>query len=532
VLALAGLTCGLVEPCAAQTVPGFAIGKYQPAASGSDWFASESLDLRGSARPAAGVVLDLGYEPLVSYDADGSEGAAVIAAQVLAHLGGGIVLADKFRFGLSIPVLLANDGERVRAVQGEYEAGAGPALGDLRVSADVLLVGMYGRPLSLALGAHLFVPTGSQSAYTSDGTVRALPRLMAAGEIGDFVYAAHAGVHIRPHSRDFTDTKLGHELVVGAAAGIRLLDRALTVGPEIYGASIGPRFSKEGSVPIEALVGGKYTVLQDYRVGLAAGPGLTEGLGAAELRAVASVEWSPAIPDDRDRDRDGVIDLHDECPTVPTGAKPDPFRLGCPAEDADGDGIVDHEDACPEAPGVHSLELGKNGCPPPAPSRKKPSDRDKDGVTDDLDKCPDEPGVPEADGCPRAMVDTKAQQIRIMQRIEFAYAKASLLPDSTPVLEAVAAILREHREISHVVIQGHTDNVGGSDYNVKLSQRRAETVRRWLLDRGIAAERLQAVGFGEERPLESNDTEQGRRTNRRVEFHIKGGSAEDSAHRP
>jgi outer membrane protein OmpA-like peptidoglycan-associated protein len=174
----------------------------------------------------------------------------------------------------------------------------------------------------------------------------------------------------------------------------------------------------------------------------------------------------------------------------------------------------------------------KNGCPPEPPKPLPKPDRDGDGVPDADDACPDEPGYPEAKGCPRAKVDVAAKQIRIMQRIEFEYRKATLRPESTAVLEAVAAILEEHPHIKLVEIQGHTDNIGGSDYNLDLSKRRAEAVRKWLIDHGIASERLQTVGYGEDRPLESNDAPEGRQNNRRVEFHIKGGGQGEPGSEP
>ena len=93
-------------------------------------------------------------------------------------------------------------------------------------------------------------------------------------------------------------------------------------------------------------------------------------------------------------------------------------------------------------------------------------------------------------------------------------------PAGDPILEAVLGILTQHTEITHVRIEGHTDNVGGEAFNRKLSEGRAASVRAWLVKHGVDASRLTSAGFGQTRPVDSNDTEDGRRNNRRVEFHI------------
>jgi hypothetical protein len=126
---------------------------------------------------------------------------------------------------------------------------------------------------------------------------------------------------------------------------------------------------------------------------------------------------------------------------------------------------------------------------------------------------------PALHGCPLARVEE--DQIVITQRIEFEFNSAKLVPSSTPVLEAVLEILKEHEEITEVLVEGHTDNVGKPAYNKKLSDKRAASVVKWLVEHGIDQGRLRSAGVGLERPIASNDDEVGRQKNRRVEFHIK-----------
>ena len=219
----------------------------------------------------------------------------------------------------------------------------------------------------------------------------------------------------------------------------------------------------------------------------------------------------------KDSDGDGVYDYDDMCPDTPAGAHPDPAKKGCPAIDSDGDGVFDYEDKCPQVPaGAHpETAPDKLGCPKP--------DRDHDTVPDDVDACPDKPGAPSPDpkknGCP-GLVEVKNGVIVIFQPVFFATIKDTILKKSFPVLNAVADALKAEPEIKKIMIEGHTDNRGKASKNMELSDRRARSVMNYLIGKGIAAERLDAQGYGDSKPVASNKTSKGRAANRRVEFHI------------
>jgi outer membrane protein OmpA-like peptidoglycan-associated protein len=249
---------------------------------------------------------------------------------------------------------------------------------------------------------------------------------------------------------------------------------------------------------------------------------------------IAQVEPEPAV---KDTDGDGIPDDIDRCPLDPEDFDGFQDEDGCPDPDNDGDGIVDVLDACPNAPGP----LENRGCPvfdrdgdgvpddvdkcPDVPGPKEnmgcpDTDRDHDGVPDRLDKCPDDPGPP-PDGCPKkyTLVEVKKDRILIKQQVHFASAKYKVLPDSYALLNQVAQVLKDQPTMK-VSVEGHTDTVGPEVMNMKLSQARAEEVRAYLVKKGVAAERLQAVGFGPTKPIASNKTETGRAKNRRTEFRI------------
>ena len=160
------------------------------------------------------------------------------------------------------------------------------------------------------------------------------------------------------------------------------------------------------------------------------------------------------------------------------------------------------------------------GRPQGEPAAARTPTRDHDGVVDRLDKCPDEPGLP-PDGCPKkyTLVEIKKDRIVIKQQVHFASAKYKVLPDSFTLLDEVALVLRDYPAM-RVSVEGHTDSVGAEAMNMKLSQARAEAVQAYLVKKGIAEERLEAIGFGPTKPIASNKTEPGRTQNRRTEFRI------------
>jgi outer membrane protein OmpA-like peptidoglycan-associated protein len=177
--------------------------------------------------------------------------------------------------------------------------------------------------------------------------------------------------------------------------------------------------------------------------------------------------------------------------------------------------VIDSQDACADVPGVASEDPARNGCPP---------DRDGDGILDDVDACPDAAGEAheekEKSGCPRVAI--VVDEIRITEKVHFATRSARILPESDGLLEEIARLLRDHPEILLVSIEGHTDSRDNDYYNKQLSTWRAAAVRRWLVERGkVEPKRLTSEGFGEDRPIASNDTEEGMARNRRVEFLIK-----------
>lgn len=220
-----------------------------------------------------------------------------------------------------------------------------------------------------------------------------------------------------------------------------------------------------------------------------------------------------------DRDGDGILDKDDRCPADPEDKDGFQDEDGCPEPDNDGDGLADVADKCPlEAEDKDGFE-DEDGCPDP--------DNDSDGVLDAKDKCPNEKetinGFQDEDGCPdkgRTLVVVHKEKIEILDRVYFATNKDVIEKRSFGLLKQVALTIIAHPEIAKIRVEGHTDDVGGRVKNIDLSQRRAESVVKFLVKEGVAKDRLTPQGFAFDRPLVPNDSEKNRATNRRVEFMI------------
>ncbi len=223
-----------------------------------------------------------------------------------------------------------------------------------------------------------------------------------------------------------------------------------------------------------------------------------------------------------DTDQDGVPDPKDTCPNAAEDTDGFQDTDGCPDPDNDGDGIPDASDECGEEPEIKNGFQDEDGCPDSVP------DADKDGIPDNVDKCPTRPenfnGRDDEDGCPdagNALVEIKAEEIKILQRVEFETGSDKIKgATSFSVLDAVAGVLKTNPQIFLLEVAGHTDNQGDAKFNKELSQKRADAVRKYLVGKGIADSRLRANGYGQEKPISENDTNAGKQKNRRVEFNI------------
>ncbi len=219
---------------------------------------------------------------------------------------------------------------------------------------------------------------------------------------------------------------------------------------------------------------------------------------------------------DIDNDGDGIPDYLDRCPDEMEDSDGFEDADGCPDVDNDGDGILDNEDKCPNEPEDFDGIGDNDGCPE--------LDYDNDGIPDQMDQCPLQPEIyndyQDDDGCPDERPQSiiiEEKQVLILPEITFASGQATLTDGAKVMLDRVYESLRADPSM-RLEIRGYTDSVGGAASNLNLSQRRAETVKDYLVRKGVAFERLRAIGYGEANPIAPNNTGEGKAKNRRIEF--------------
>ena len=228
-------------------------------------------------------------------------------------------------------------------------------------------------------------------------------------------------------------------------------------------------------------------------------------------------EDSDGCPDP-DNDGDGVPDAVDRCVSQPESRNGVDDADGCPEDDLDGDGVVGTQDVCPQATEDKDGFEDEDGCPD--------LDNDRDGIPDAADKCPSEPetrnGFEDEDGCVDTLPPLVQRFTGAISGLTFVVGSAALHPDSTPVIDEAAKVLREYPAV-RMEISGHTSSEGAEKKNQKLSLARAESVKQALVDRGIEESRITTQGYGSLRPIAVNSTKAGRAQNRRIEFRVING---------
>jgi OOP family OmpA-OmpF porin len=378
------------------------------------------------------------------------------------------------------------------------------------------------------------------------------------------------------------DVEYDDVITAGAALAFRFADQAELV-VDAYMNQIASGVGDKGTLGLEAVGGLKIYVEDNSYLVLAGGVGAIQSINTADVRAVLGFIFEPSIgdrdgdgykddvdecpddPEDFDRfqdedgcpepdnDRDGILDVDDECPLVPEDHDGDSDDDGCPEGnigDRDGDGILDNVDKCPDDPEDRDGFQDEDGCPDPDNDQdgildvddlcpNDPEDKDgfedidgcpdpdndKDRILDVDDACPNDPetynGFQDEDGCPdRGNVIIEENQIIILEKIYFATDSAEILERSFPIVDAVAATLIGNPQITKVEVQGHADERGADDYNIRLTSDRAASVVQALGQRGVDLSRLRSAGYGERCPIDPAHNAPAWDKNRRVEFKI------------
>jgi outer membrane protein OmpA-like peptidoglycan-associated protein len=550
---------------------------FRPAVDSRGFFAVNGADVMPHNTISFGLVLDYGRHLMEVNTGHGGDYMVEHALQGTFHFDYG--LFDRLVLGISAPLVL-NWGEGLTDIGpgggANYDDDDGltaQALGNLALHAKLKILPPTA-PIGIALIVQGGYGVGGTRNFGSEPGYFYWPQLALEKQIGTKT-SVNLGLNVgfRGHTGDNPVFGAGadgrSQLVNGAfqygdlvtggfGASVRLFDK-FDLTAETYGTYLlgGASVDKQ-RISAEALGGFKVFVQKASFLYLAAGAGYTPGFQAAGQRMVLGFVFEPF---EEDRDKDGIPDNVDQCPDEPEDKDGDEDTDGCPEEleeetpvvrsgDRDGDGIVDAEDGCPDKAEDKDGFEDKDGCPEP--------DNDKDGIPDDVDQCrdvaedkdgfKDEDGCPEddndadgipdakdacknepetyngtkdEDGCPdKGSVVIEENNVLILEKILFKTGSAEILPQSMPIVEAVATTLTHHPEFKMIEVQGHADVRGSEQMNLSLTQTRAQSVVDALVARGVPKERVRAMGFGPYCPIDPAKNAAAYEKNRRVEFKI------------
>ena len=486
-----------------QPLPALAMERLEldPAALGSLAIGSGELLPVGSMRLSSAI--DYERNPLVLYR-DGQRFGAVVGNRFTLHLAAAYSPWPRVELSVQAPALIQQSGDDL-SVAG-YQQPAAMGVGEPLVRARFGVLRLEdGAPADVAAELGVGLPLGAGGALARDGGFSLAPRVMASRQLGRLLASAELGMRLRS-TVSLAGDSVGSHLDAGASVATQasqLLRLELMVRTESSFTST------PGSA--ELLAGARYQLPRSIELFALTGPGLRSGPGTPAFRFVVGIALGRAAPP-----LPAPIVASVTPPPPPPAVIIDPCAPGqqhepaqCPDLDDDGDGIPNKADRCPTEKGLPELQ----GCPA--------KDADGDGVPDHLDNCPLVPGPASNQGCPlvqKQLVVITRRRLELKQRIYFDTGLATIQRRSFPLLNQVADVLKAHPDLPPLSIGGHTDNKGKPEVNRKLSQARAESVRGYLVKKGVVAGRITAHGFGADRPIDSNLSPTGRANNRRVEF--------------
>jgi uncharacterized repeat protein (TIGR01451 family) len=536
------------------------VQRYKPGPGATDILGVHGAKVDGHLGWHLGASLNYANNPLNFFDPRQDDFVyGLVAHQTTLDLMGSISLWERFELGVVLPVTY-QASESDAAVTPAFANGvSGAGVGDLRLVPKAHLLSAGGFDLGLVVP--VLLPSAGGQGFRGGAGVSARPQLV--GEWGNgngLRVVANLGANLQKEEQ-LRNLHTGNELMLAVGAQVPLTEK-LALRANVAGAFGLNEKDAEGR-PLEVLAAVQYRLSKGLAAHVGGGPGITRGYGTPGFRVFAGLDWTqpgeraPAAPSPAaDTDGDGLADDQDTCPQVAEDKDGFQDTNGCPDENNDGDTLPDAQDKCPgQAETVNGFQ-DEDGCPDEAPAvdsdkdglldhqDKCPAqpedkdgfqdedgcpetDNDKDGVPDWEDQCPAQPevinGVKDEDGCPdegKSKVRLEASRILILDKVYFATAKDVILPKSFDLLKQVAAVLKANPQVELLRVEGHTDDQGKDAANLNLSQRRANNVRAFLIREGIAGERLEAVGYGETKPVDTNKTAAGRENNRRVEFNI------------
>ena len=429
---------------------------------------------------------------------------------------------SRFRIGLDVPVVFSSTSDVL-------DGGGG--LGDMAIDLRGTILNPEDGPIGVALSTRFGVPTATVDLPIGNSGIGYEAALILDKRMGDLLAAANIGYRGRPPAA-LDNITVDDQIATRFGLGYQLTP-AVGVSGDVVGHITASDMGNSAGGAWEGLVGGWYRFDEAWVVRLGVGSGLSDGIGTSKFRSMLSVGYEPEPV--LDSDSDGLTDRMDRCPDesedfdgyedsdgCPDEANPvrllfrDPY--GYPVDEAQV--LMSNEDDGTEAsgsakiderltPGVWTVRVSAPGF-----------DLFEDDFTVEEGKALDRVFVLNP-AAPPPQVRVTRSAIRITDKIYFEVNEENIRPESFAILKAIAKVMTSHPEVKRVRVEGHTDSRASDSYNLDLSQRRAEAVRQFLVDNGVAGDRLVAKGKGEREPLDASETPDAWDLNRRVEFLIE-----------
>lgn len=454
--------------------------RFKPAVTPDGWVNAEGSGLRPTGdRWEFGLFLNYGVNSLVAVDETDDVESQFVAGRLGMDAIVSVTLAEPLVVGVDVPFFLGQTGDFDPSFAG---------LGDLRVVPKFRLVDDRDAAIGLALAPEIRLPTHTGDFSGGARNLVVVPKAMIDHRFRSGIRLGfNVGVLFRERT-EFFNVAAGSEAAYAAALGYTFggLGGKTEIGAEANGA-VGLSEQDREELPLELLGFVRHVFGNEWEIMAGPAVGLVAGYGVPTFRGFVGLRYRPTF---HDADRDGISDQDDRCPNLAEDLDRYQDTDGCPEEDpdADRDGVPDWDDRCP-------------------------GEKETINGVDDDDGCPDS-------GDPRVIYEEG--EFKILDPVHFEHGSAKIDPSSHELLDQVALTAKAHPEMK-VRVEGHTDDTGPEDVNMRLSQQRAESVRMYLVNRGVAAHRVEAKGYGESKPLESGTSDRARSANRRVEFIVVEG---------
>jgi outer membrane protein OmpA-like peptidoglycan-associated protein len=489
--------------------------RFQPRTTSGGFLMTEGSDLRYPVDPfSLGVWLSYAHNPLIFKD--GSDVTQLVGHQLALDLTASHAFGTWFELGVHVPLAYLNGQDRSEA-----------ALGDVRLLPKFRLLNDRRDGVGLAILADARMPTHTSRFYGGSRLPALAPRILLDHRFGlsGFRLGLDVGVLLRKET-EYRNVSAGSEFMAGFGMGYRFDGGQSPVELMLdVRNAIGLNQTDAEEVSLEGLLGVAVDITPEWKLNAAGGMGLLEGFGVPTARGVLGLRWEPS-PNDPDhdgvksREPDKREELGEPSEEPANAAEEEPVTVD-DVDDASREAAIrGGYDACPELPEDFDGVEDEDGCPE--------GDKDGDGVLDYIDRCDLEAetinGYKDDDGCADegpAKIVVEEGKITILETIRFEPNSSTIDRGSYNIMDQIALTFRKHREIERIEIGGHTDSTGPRGYNMRLSRERARSVRLYLLAHGIPPGRLSARGYGPDRPIGDNATDDGRTMNRRVEFQAR-----------